>query len=127
MEATRAAIADLARRHGVVFVDDRNGALVEQRCQCGAGIEIASALFGVGERHQHLSGHHVAGAQRLGPGLGQRNLAHGSRGLALLQLQLALGKAEAAAPQCDGARRDDDDLGTADAQVGKIIDQRRQP
>ena len=45
----------------------------------------------------------------------------------LLQLQLALGKAEAAAPQCDGARRDDDDLGTADAQVGKIIDQRRQP
>ena len=55
-EAVIVAIADLARRDGVVLVDHRHGAEPQQRGDRRAGIQIAAALLGVAERQQDLAG-----------------------------------------------------------------------
>ena len=80
------------------------GALAEQRGERGAGIEIAAALLGVGERHQNLRGNDIPYTEGLGPGMGKCNLANRRRRLALFQLELALRQAEAAPAKRYGTR-----------------------
>ena len=95
------AIADLGGGDRVVLVDDRHRLHLQQRRDGGARIEIAAALLGVAERHQDLPGGDPVLAELLRPGAGQRDLADGGRGLALLQLQRA---ACAARARCGRAR-----------------------
>ena len=54
-EAVVVAVADLARRDGVVLVDDRHGAHVEELQGRRAGVEVAAALLGIGEGHEDLA------------------------------------------------------------------------
>ena len=71
--------------------------------QRGARVEVAAAVLGVVQRQQQLRGGQAVRGQRLGPGLRQPDLADGGGGLLLLQPQPALGEAEAAPGQGDGA------------------------
>ncbi len=63
---------------GVVLVDDGDGAQVEQASERGAGVEISGGVLGVGQRRQDLAGGEATGAERLGPGAGERDLADGA-------------------------------------------------
>ena len=116
------AVADFGRCHRVILIDDGNSTLGEQGGQGGAGIEMAAALFGVGQSHQHLGRHDFFCAERFRPGLGEGNLAHGCGGLAFFKPQLAFGKAKGAPAQGNGAGGDDDDVGTAGSGRCKVID-----
>jgi hypothetical protein len=121
------AIADLARRHRVVLVDHRHRGMAQQREQGGPGVEIAPALLGVGERQQHLSGDQRVAAEALLPGMGERDLAHRGRRLALLQLERPNGQLEDAPAERDGARRDDENVGAARPEPAEVVAQRLQP
>jgi hypothetical protein len=112
------AIADFAGRDRVVLIDHRHGAELEQRADRRAGIEIAAPLLGVAERQQDLAGGSAI-AEYFRPGPRERDLADSGRGLALFELQRALGQAENAAPERDGAGRDQQDLAPA---AGKLRD-----
>ena len=106
---------------------DRHRALFE-KCRKGCpGIEVAAALLGVGQRHQNLRRHHVPCPERLRPGLGESDLAHGGRRLFLLEPQIAARQAQGAAAERDSARGHDDDLGAPHPGVRQVIDQRGEP
>jgi hypothetical protein len=79
------AISDFAGRHGVVFIDDGRRAEKQQPFQRLAGVEIAAALLGVAQRHQHLSRDDLALGQSLGPDARERDLAHGGGSLAIFK------------------------------------------
>lgn len=121
------AVTNLGGGDGVVLVDDGYGAQVEQAAKRRARVEIAAALLGIGQRQQHLSGGEAVGAQRFGPVAGQRDLADGGSGLALLQPQGAGGQAEHGAPERDRAGGDDEDIGAALVQLGEVLGQCSEP
>ena len=100
-EAVIVAIADLGGRDRVVLVDDRNAFQLQKLGERVAGVEIAAALLGVAERDQDLRRGEAARAERIGPGMGEGDLADRGRGLARLQRQRALGQLRA---RCDRAR-----------------------
>ena len=65
--------------------------------------------------------------QHLGPEPRQRDLAHGGGGLAVFELQRAMGEAENAAPERDGARGHDQHIGAAAMKRGDVVGEARQP
>ena len=67
------------------------------------------------------------GAERLSPVAGERDLADGGGGLALLQPEGAGRQAEHGAPQRDRAGGDDEDVGAALVQLGKIFGECGEP
>ena len=119
-EAVVVAEADFGGGDGVVFVDDGDAAERQQGAEGLAGVEVAAAVLGVAQGQQELGGGEVVGGQRLGPGLGEADLADGGGGLFFLQFQAFLGEAEGAPGQGDGAGGDDDDFGAALAQGGDV-------
>ncbi len=66
-------------------------------------------------------------SQRVGIGLGQRDLARGGRGLAFLKLQRSRRKTEDPAAERNRSRRHDQDLGALFRKADNIGDQRFQP
>src|SRR5207244_11473273 len=104
------AVADLTRRNGVVLVDDRDRAELEERTDGRAGIEVAPPLLGIAEGEQDLTGGEAVALQRLGIGTGERDLSDGGGGLALLEAERPCGQVEDAPSQRDGAGRDDEQL-----------------
>ena len=121
------AVANFARRHGVVFIDDRHGAQRAQARQRGAGVQIAPALFGVWQRQQHLPRHNARRAQRRRPSARQRDLADGGGRLAHFQFERAFRKAMRSPPQSNRARGDDQHIDALLMQRRKIDDQRIEP
>ena len=81
------AVADLVGGHGVVLVDDRHHAEVEQRAEGAARVQVAPAVLAVLERHQHLRGGDAVRREHRLVGLGEADLADRGGGLALLQRQ----------------------------------------
>ena len=63
--------------------------MASNRAMVARGIEIAAALLGVGEGDEDLARRQADGAQRLGPGASERDLADGRGGLAVLELECA--------------------------------------
>ena len=126
-QAVVVAVADLRRRHGVVLVDDRDRLQVEQRLDGMARVEVAAPLLGVAERQQDLRGEEAAGARELLVGMREADLADGGGGLALLQLQRALGQFQRVAPERDGAGGHDDELLAGRGEHGDVVHQRGQP
>ena len=92
-----------------------------------ARVEIAAALLGVVQRQQHLAGDDAVAVQRLRPGAGERNLADGSGGLAVLELQRRLRQPQQRAPERDRAGGDDQHVGAALVQRGDVLDERVEP
>ncbi len=121
------AIANLGGGDGVVLVDHRHGAQIEQAAERGAGVEITAALFRVGQGQQDLAGGERVMAERLGPGAGQRDLSDRGGGLALLEAQRARGQAEDGAPQGDRARGDDEHIRAALMQIGEVLGESGEP
>jgi hypothetical protein len=83
------AIADFGGSDGIVLIDDRHGAHLQELADRRAGVEVTAPLFGITERQKDLSGNDLVRRQAFGPGAGQRDLANGRRCLAFLQLQRA--------------------------------------
>ena len=83
------AIADFGGCDGIVLVDHRNGAQIEQAAQGRTGVEIAPAFFGVGEGEQDLAGIEPVMAERFRPVAGKRDLADRCRSLAFLEPERA--------------------------------------
>ena len=91
------------------------------------GVEVAAALLGVAERHQDLAGGDAVAAERLRPGAGQRDLADGGGGLALLQLQRAARQAEHGAAERDRAGGDDQHVAPPPCSARDVVGQRGEP
>ena len=104
-QAVVVAVADFGGRHGVVLVDDRHGALGEQRGDGLAGVEVAAALLGVAERQQDLRGGEPVRLEHRLIGAGERDLADGRGGLRLLERQLAPGQTPARGGRARWRRR----------------------
>ena len=121
------AVADLARRHRVVLVDDRHGAHRRQAAERLARVEIAAALLGVLQRQQHLAGDDAVPMQAQRPGARQRDLADRRRRLAVLELQRAALEAGDAPAERDRSRGDDQHVGAALVQRGEVVDQSLEP
>ena len=81
--AQRVVVAkfDLVVDHRVVLVDDRQHAVLEQRQQGGAGVQVTLAVGQVGVRQQHLRAGQAVFAQLGLVDLRQTHLADGGRGL----------------------------------------------
>ena len=126
-EAVVVAVADLGGGGGVVLVDDRHGAHLEQLLRRGARVEVATPLLGIGEGDEDLPGRDAVPRQHLRPDARQGDLADGGGGLALLELQRAGGEAEHGAAEGDGAGRDHQHIGAAPVQPGDVLRQRREP
>ncbi len=71
------AEADLLVRHGVVFVDDRDHAELEESPERLAGMEVLAAVDEVERGEQDLSRQQSMAAQRIAPHPHQQVLAHG--------------------------------------------------
>ena len=86
--AQRVVVAelDLVGGDGVVFVDDRDDAELEQRAQRRARIEIALPVGEVVVRQQHLRGVQAVCAEARFVGLHQAHLADRGGGLQFVQL-----------------------------------------
>ena len=121
------AIADLGSRHGIVFVDDRDGAQAQQRAERTAGIEIATPLFGIAERQKDLRHCVPMSFQHVLPCVRQADLAHGGSRLAFFELEFAGLQTQLPAPQRDRARGDEQHVLTAHTQCMDITRQRFQP
>src|SRR6056297_1146459 len=80
-QAIVVAEPDLAGRDGVVFVDDRHDATIQQCLDGIARVEKPAAVFQVVEREQKLGGAAPAIGPGFGPGLGQPDLADRGSGL----------------------------------------------
>ena len=104
------AVADLGGRHGVVLVDDRDRAELEQRIERAARVQVATALFGVAEGQQHLRDGAVVLLEHFLPCVREADLANGRRRLAFLELELAGREPELAPAERDGAGGDDHDF-----------------
>src|SRR5439155_9344141 len=110
-EVVVVAEAKLLDRHGVVLVDDRHDAEVEERPQRVPRVEVAPAVGQVGMRQQHLG--HVA-AVRLEGALvrcHEADLTDGGRRLP--PLDAAPARPETWRTGGHGPRADDDDLPSA--------------
>ena len=96
--------------HGVVFVDDRNRAVVEQGAERIADVEIPGPVLEI-IRHQQYLGHVTAVAAE-GPfvGLDQAALPDGGDSLELRELVGPRPQPHAAHAGADGSRADEDDL-----------------
>ncbi len=112
-KAVIVAIADFGGGDAVVLVDDGDGAQAEQGGDGGARVEVVAALLGDIGGDQDLAGDDRVAAERLGPGLAQRDLAGAGGGLGLLQGEGDGVELEQETAQSDGAGGDDDDLGAS--------------
>ncbi len=121
------AVADLGRRDRVVLVDHGNGLEIEQRLDGVTRVEVAAALLGVAERQQDLRGYEPAGPRQLLVGMRQADLPDGGGGLALLQLQRALGQFQGVAAERDGTRRYEHDLLAGRGQRRDVVEKRGEP
>ena len=126
-EAVVVAVADLGGGHRVVLVDDRDGALGQQRVDGLARVEIAAALLGVAQRQQDLRGGEPARLEHGLVGAGERDLPDGGGGLRFLELQRALGEAQHVPAERDGAGRHDDHLLAGLDERGNVVGQRVEP
>ena len=81
------AVPDFVGGDGVVFVDHRHGAHVEQTPDGFARIEITAALLGVGKGDKNLARRNVTVAQHFRPCAGERNLPDSGGGLTVFQTQ----------------------------------------
>ena len=113
------AEADLRGGDAVVLVQHGHRLHRQQPGDRGARVEVAAALLGVGVGDEDLARGQPDGAERLGPGAGQRDLADGGGGLAVLELQRTRRQAEHAPAERDGAGGDDHHLGAARLQRGR--------
>ena len=111
---------------GVVFVDDRHRAEVEQREQRVADVEIADAVIDVFEREQHLGRAAAVFGERAVVGLNQMRLADGGDGLQLGQVGRPRFQAEQADARADRAAADQHDAPAAVADrvnfFGELLD-----
>ena len=121
------AIADFVGGDGVVLVDDRDRAPLQQRVDGRARIQIAPPLLGVAERHQHLAGGDAVPRQRLGPGARQRDLADRRGGLAVFELERTCRQLEHGAAERDRAGGDDQHVALVAVELGDVGGQRRKP
>ncbi len=121
------AVADLGGRHGVVLVDDRDRAELEQRIERAARIQVAAPLFGVAEGQQHLRDRAVVLLEHFLPRVRETNLADGRRGLAFLELELAGREPELAPAERDGAGGDDHDFLPAGTHRRDVRGERLEP
>ena len=126
-QAIIVAKSDLVGGHGVVFIHDGNDTQRQKRCQRGARVQIAAAVFGIFQRHQHLRGLEAVGHQDFLVGAGQADLADRRRCLRLFQRQGSIGQAQHPAPQRDRARGHQNDIGAAGMGGGHILGQTAQP
>lgn len=125
-EAIIVAIADFARRHRIIFIDDRQRAEIEQRSKRSARIEISSTVFGVAKRKEQLRDIHIVSSEGVLPSLRQRRLTGCGRSLFLIKTQ-SFFKAQPLASKSDGARCDDDDFNAALTQARDIVGHRSEP
>ncbi len=119
-EAVVVAVADLVGGDGVVLVDDRDRAELQQRGDGRAGVEVAAALLGVAEGEQDLPGGEAVALQRLRLGAGERDLADRGGGLALLEPSGAGRQVEDAAAEGDGAGGDDEQVAPPGGKRGQV-------
>ena len=126
-KAVVVAVADLGGGDGVVLVDHRHGAELEQGGDGRAGVEVAAALLGVAGGEQDLPGGDADLAQHLGVGAGERDLADGGGGLALLELERPGRQGKHAAAERDGAGGDHQNVAAAGGEAADVLGQRLQP
>ena len=99
------AKADFLGRHGVVFVDDRDHALVEQGFERVARVEIAAAVGQIGAGEQHLGHARAVDGEILLVDGHQARLADGGQHLLGGQMLGQGGEAQRLAPGGDRPRR----------------------
>ena len=80
-QAVVVAEADLLVGHGVVLVDDRDHAEVDQVAQRPPRVQVLGAVHEVERRQQHLAGQHAVGIEAVLPQAHQAVLADGRDGL----------------------------------------------
>ena len=82
-------VAQLLSRNGVVLVHDRNGAVVQQREQRLARVQIADAALAVVDREQHLRRFDPEAREHLLIRVSEQDLSCGRGGLAVLETRAA--------------------------------------
>src|SRR5690606_4731554 len=117
-EGVVVAELDLGRADGVVFVDDRHGAVGEELFQAGLDAEVALATAEVLMGEQYLRDGEAVRGEALLPGLHEQGLADGGAGLFFGEVGGFALEAEAAHAEADRAGGDDDDLDAVAAERG---------
>ena len=122
------AKADFGGSDAVILVHHRHDAQRHQPFERRRRIEIATAIFQVVERHQHLRGSYAAFVQQAGPALRQGDLPGCRCCMCILQAAApALGQFQPARAQRDRAGRYDDHLLPRAFPRRDVGDQRTQP
>ena len=122
------AEADLVGGHGVVLVDDRDHAELEQPAEGPEGVAVVAAPGDVVDGQQHLADAEAVRGRTAGVVPHQQALADRRRGLLGGQVARA-GPSARAAPEPGGDRagRDQDDLPAGQPDGGQRIDERADP
>ena len=120
------AEGDLVGRRGVVLVDDRDDAPVEQPAQGLARVEVVGARAHVEEGQQHLRARHAALAQQLVVDAVELALAHGAGGLQVLDRGRARREAHELDAARDRARGHHDDVVARGVAGGDLVADPRQ-
>jgi hypothetical protein len=111
---------DLVGDHGVILVDHRDDAHVEERAQRRARIEVALAVGHVGMREQHLRRMQAVAAKAALVALHQAHLAHGRGRLQLVHGMRAARPAQALHALRDRAARHQEDALSHAPQLGHL-------
>ena len=108
--------AELRRTDGVVFVDHRHGAILQEHSQRVADVEIAGAVREILGHEQDLGDVPAMAAERPLPGLDEAALANGRHRLEVGEFRGPSAEPEPSHAGGDGARTDEHDLAVGVAQ-----------
>ena len=114
------AVADLVGRDGVVLVDDRHGAELEEAGQRAPGVKVLPAVDEVLWHEQRLGRHELVRRERIVPAAHQPGLPGGRDRLQRADVGRSLVEPEGRDTRRDGARRHDDHLVAAGPNRGDL-------
>ena len=117
------AETDLGHADGVVLVDDRQTAPLEQGDDGVADIEVARAAVEVAGGEQELRRGDAVAGEAVFPGAHEEGLADGGAGLQLPQVGGAFAQAEPADAGADGPGTDQGDLPAGGAEAVDLVGQ----
>ena len=126
-EVVVVAEADLGDADGVVLVDDRQAAPLDQGDDGVAGVEVAGAAVEVAGRQQELGRGDAVRRQTVLPGAHEKSLADRGTCLELAQVGGPAAQAEPADAGADGPGRDEHDLAAGGTQALHLVGQRPHP